>query len=281
MKHQTYKILFVLSILLLGISLANAQSTQETLSQYLTDLQKNPNDNALREKIIKHVQGMSPVPAIPAEAERFEGRGEFAVKSAKSEADYLDAAREYEKALLLAPWVSGYYFNQGIAYEKGGKLKEAKRSFEFYLLAAPNATDAREVRKRIAGLEYAEEKAVRAPIQSPVTEAKRDPFEELLRKIDGRRYTSSFENGVQGVIEVQGRFYKFGWYNKNGVYSVPASNHLTEIKGLVTLAPITVFSPVSTLISNTFTISEDGSWIKFRGTYRDGTFVENYYMWQR
>ena len=42
-----------------------------------------------------------------------------------------------------------------------GKLKEAKQSFELYLLAAPNAQDARDIRKRIAGLEYATEKAAR------------------------------------------------------------------------------------------------------------------------
>jgi tetratricopeptide (TPR) repeat protein len=133
--------------------IAKAATFQETLNQYIFDLQKNPNDNALREKIIKHVQEMEPKPAIPVEAEKFEGRAEFAIKSAKSEADFLDAAKEYEKALQIAPWMPAYYFNLGIAYEKGGKPKEAKRSFEFYLLAAPTASDAREVRKRIAGLE--------------------------------------------------------------------------------------------------------------------------------
>ena len=147
-------------------------SPQQTLNQYIADLQKNPNDYALREKIIKHVQTMKPAPAVPKEAEKFEGRAEFAIKNAKIEADFLDAAKEYEKALLIAPWVPAYYFNQGIAFEKAGKPKEAKQSFEFYLLAAPNAQDAREVRKRIAGLEYAMEKVAKKSSPQAVAEKK-------------------------------------------------------------------------------------------------------------
>ena len=149
----------MLMLLITIISNVHAQTPQETLAQFISTLQKNPNDFTLREKIIKHVQTMSPAPALPLEAEKYEGRAEYAIKNAKSEADFLDAAKEYDKALLLAPWVSSYYFNHGIAYEKAGKPKEAKQSFELYLLAAPNAQDKRDVRKRIAGLEYATEKA--------------------------------------------------------------------------------------------------------------------------
>lgn len=161
---------FALSILIFAP--ATAQSPQQTLNQYISDLQKNPNDYALREKIIKHVQGMKQKPVMSTEAEKYEGRAEYAIKNAKNEADFLDAAKEYDKALLLAPWVSSYYFNQAIAYEKAGKPKEAKRSFEFYLLAAPNAQDARDVRKRIAGLEYAAEKATKESTSAAIAEKK-------------------------------------------------------------------------------------------------------------
>ncbi len=161
-KVKILGFLFLLVIVFLPL-FVQAATPQETLKQYIADLQKNPTDTALREKIIRHVQRMKPQPAIPAEAERYEGRAEFAIKNAKSEADFLDAAKEYEKALLIVPWVSAYYFNQGVAYEKAGKPKEAKQSFEFYIIAAPNARDARDVRKRIGGLEYALEKKVSSP----------------------------------------------------------------------------------------------------------------------
>jgi membrane protein implicated in regulation of membrane protease activity len=53
--------------MLLALLPAQAQtgSPQDTLNQYISDLQKNPTDYALREKIIKHVQTMKPAPAIP------------------------------------------------------------------------------------------------------------------------------------------------------------------------------------------------------------------------
>lgn len=58
--------LFFVATFLAAFS-AQAQSPQQTLNQYVSDLQKNPDDNALREKIIKHVQTMKPAPAIPEE----------------------------------------------------------------------------------------------------------------------------------------------------------------------------------------------------------------------
>lgn len=196
---------------------AQSSNPQQTLTQYISDLQKNPNDNALREKIIRHVQGMRPAPAIPLEVERFEGRAEFAIKNAKTEADFLDAAKEYEKVLLIAPWVPAYYFNQGIAFEKAGKLKEAKQSFEFYLLAAPDAQDARDVRKRIAGLEYGAEKAAKDKelaakkaveekrAQQEAAEAnKAKEQEEFLRKINGARYIYLEDGKVGAILNVIG-----------------------------------------------------------------------------
>jgi len=91
MKHQASKVLTTIFVLMgIAVSIAQAQAPQETLNQYISDLQNNPNDYALREKIIKHVQTMMPAPAIPPEVERFEGRAEFAIKNAKSEADFLN-----------------------------------------------------------------------------------------------------------------------------------------------------------------------------------------------
>ncbi len=58
--------LFLLAIVFLPLfSQVQAATPQQTLNQYISDLQKNPDDYALREKIIKHVQTMKPAPAIP------------------------------------------------------------------------------------------------------------------------------------------------------------------------------------------------------------------------
>jgi tetratricopeptide (TPR) repeat protein len=144
-----------LLLLISKASLAQqGSSPREQLKQYVADLQKNPDDRALREKIIRLVLTITPKPSVPPEALESEGAAEFAFKNAKSSANYADAARQYEKALLAAPWVAADYFNLGVAKEKADLPRNAIESFELYLMAAPEAEDATEVRKRIGGLKY-------------------------------------------------------------------------------------------------------------------------------
>lgn len=151
---STSKLLvFIFTFLALAVS-ASAQSPREELKQMVEQLQKTPADNALREKTINLAVGIKPAPAIPAEAERLEGRAQYAFKNAKSEADMLDAAREYLKAVEAAPWIPDYYFNLCTILEKANRPAEAIRACQFYLIAAPSAADSADVRKRVAGLEY-------------------------------------------------------------------------------------------------------------------------------
>lgn len=130
-------------------------SPPEQLQHLTTQLQQSPGDQALREKIIALALTMNPKPATPDDATMAEGAAEYAFKNAKSNVDYSKAAKQYEKALLLAPWLATDYFNCGVAHEKAGENKEAIRSFNLYLLAAPNADDAQAIKKRIGGLQYA------------------------------------------------------------------------------------------------------------------------------
>lgn len=129
------------------------------LQQLTTQLQQSPGDQALREKIIALALALNPTPATPDPATMAEGAAEYAFNNAKGNSDFSDAAKQYEKALLLAPWLAADYFNCGIAHEKAGENKEAIRNFNLYLLAAPNADDAQTVKKRIGGLQYATQKA--------------------------------------------------------------------------------------------------------------------------
>lgn len=198
MKRICSAALLALALMTTSISPAQAQTAQETLRQYVSDLQKTPADTAMREKIIRHVQTMKKNPPIPEQAEKFEGRAEFAAKSAKTEADFADAAREYEKALLAAPWVAAYYFNLGVMQEKAGQTQAAKQNFEFYLLAAPNALDARDVRKRIAGLEYAMEKAAKESSPAAIAEKQQNKADELLKSLNGARYVRPWQDICSG-----------------------------------------------------------------------------------
>ncbi len=152
-----HRIIATLSLMFLlffiSVSIAQTQNPQATLNQYISDLQKNPNDNALREKIIKLVQEMKQKPAIPREAERFMNRGAAAVKSAKDAKDFKDAVAEFEKATMAAPWLANAYYNLGVAQDKAGLYAAAIRSLKLYVLAEPNAPDIRSVEKLIDEIE--------------------------------------------------------------------------------------------------------------------------------
>ena len=174
------------------------QQNSQRFQQALQEFQKNPSDSA-REGIIKAALAMTPAPASSADAAEHEGAAEFAFKNAKSQADYLKSAKEYENALLIVPWSAADYFNCGVAYEKGSEFDAAIRNFNFYLLAAPDAQDTNDVRKRIGALKYAKEQAIQqqqaAEAQARAEQERREAPKNLLRslkaKYDGASYNVS------------------------------------------------------------------------------------------
>jgi len=157
MKSTNKLTIVVLAFLALATS-AYAQSQRELLQQMVEQLQKTPNDNALRERIIKLAQTVKPAPALPEEALRYEGRARAAFQTARQESDYLEAAREYQAALLQAPWVAGYYTDLCTIYEKATIYAEARRSCQWALMAERDAAAGTEIKRRIAGLEFLIEK---------------------------------------------------------------------------------------------------------------------------
>jgi tetratricopeptide (TPR) repeat protein len=164
MRNTFSFVSFLLASLLLVVTQLEAQvstnsSPGDQLQQLTGQLQNSPDDEALRGRIIALALTLNPKPATPDTVTMAEGAAEYAFKNAQTNSDFSDAAKQYEKALLLAPWLAADYFNCGVAHEKAGENKEAIRSFKFYLLAAPDADDATAVKKRIGGLQYAEQKA--------------------------------------------------------------------------------------------------------------------------
>lgn len=133
---------------------ASAASPREQLTQYVADLQKNPSDDALREKIIKLAVTLDPKPATPPEVDELAGRGKYILDHATSPADFSAAAEAFAKASLLAPWVPDYYFDQASMLEKSRRYQEAVKDYQFYLMTAPDAQDAKAVREKVGGLKY-------------------------------------------------------------------------------------------------------------------------------
>jgi hypothetical protein len=157
--RRTRQFIVLALVICTSMATVQAQSPREQLKQMVEQLQKTPADDALREKILKLAPTIKPAPAVSPDAEKFEGRAEYAFRNAKTEADFSVAAKEYENAVAAAPWVISNYFNLGVTQERMGRPADAKRSFVWYLKASPNAADAKDVRKRIAGLEFAIEQA--------------------------------------------------------------------------------------------------------------------------
>jgi len=176
---------FSLTLLTVFICSTAWADNSTTLNQYISDLQKNPNDYALREKIIKFVQEMKQKPAISREAERFMNRGAAAVKSAKDANDFKDAVAEFEKATLAAPWLASAYYNLGVAQDKAGLYAAAIRSLKLYVLAEPNAPDIRSVEKLIDEIEYRQEKATKETSAEAIAERPENKQEEVLRSLQG------------------------------------------------------------------------------------------------
>lgn len=179
----------------------HAQSPREHLTQMVTQLQATPADDALRENIIKLALTLDPPPAVPDEALTFEGRAQYAFSHAASPEDYLAAAREYEKAATIAPWVCGYYSDLCTIYEKAGKLEEAKRNCEMSLAGTTEPTQSGELKRRIAGLAYGIEQ------QSPEAVATRKREENARRGFVGfwqrsasrTDYFTWFPEGADGI----------------------------------------------------------------------------------
>lgn len=267
--------------MLLTLLTAQAQTPRESLNQYVSEIQKNPNDTVLREKIIQLARSMKPAPIVPKEAERFMIRGAMAVKTAKDANDYKDAVAEFEKATLAAPWLANAYYNLGIAQEKAGVLVEAMGSLKLYLLAAPDAADANNVEKLIIEIEYRQEKAAKQSSPEAIAEKKQNEFDAWLKKLDGRRYTCTEFRGALGVIDISGKVLVLGnigprptgpdgysEVRRLDIHGREISHSTPQNEGVF---------PVETI----FMISEAGDRIIERRRFRDGHDLDFVYVWQR
>jgi hypothetical protein len=134
-----------------------AQTPQETLTQYISDLQKNPNDYALREKIVKLVQTMTPKPAIPEEAREHYVMAATFVEKAKDNSGYERAIEHYKAALLAAPWWADAYKKQAIVQKAATHYDDAIASLNLYILTQP--ADARDAQDEIYKLKALKQSA--------------------------------------------------------------------------------------------------------------------------
>ena len=89
---------------------------------------------------------------LPEAAVMHMQRGEAVLEAAKDQAGLEEAGDEFAQAMLIAPWNSRVYFDKAVVYERMGNYGPAVTGFRLYLLAAPDAKDADDVRAKIAEL---------------------------------------------------------------------------------------------------------------------------------
>ncbi len=151
MKSIGKLILFVFALLILAAS-ANAQSPREELQQMVEQLQKTPNDNALREKIIKLAITIRPTPAIPEEAREPFVMGATVLKKASDPAGAGKAVDLFTQALNIAPWFVDAYYNRAIAREAAGQFEPAIDDLKLYLEFKLTDAERREAQDKIYAL---------------------------------------------------------------------------------------------------------------------------------
>jgi tetratricopeptide (TPR) repeat protein len=147
----TMKLLALFFGVLMLANIANAESPREQMQQLTAQLQKTPNDNALREKIIKLTATLKPAPVVPFEAKRPFVMATTYQKEAKKPSDFALAIAAYQDALKIAPWWGDAYYNLSISLESAGRLDEAKDALALYLLTKPK--DAEEAQNRLYALD--------------------------------------------------------------------------------------------------------------------------------
>jgi tetratricopeptide (TPR) repeat protein len=137
-----------------AVKVENKGELRKAFRMYMKLLDKYPNDFDILSRIIELTKELDPPPATPEEVERYVSRGLTAITLAQAKSDYMNALEEFKKALQLAPWVPTVHYNMGLVAEQAELYEDAIQSFKFYLLAAPHASDGKQIKKKIYELEY-------------------------------------------------------------------------------------------------------------------------------
>jgi tetratricopeptide (TPR) repeat protein len=278
-----FGILFTLPGLLPGMSAATAQAQtpQQTLNQYVTDLQKNPNDYVLREKIIRHVQAMKPAPTVPEGARRHYVMAKTLSDEAKKVEDFNDSIAEFRGALLVAPWWAEANRDFGLTLEAAQRYDEAIAYIKLYMATNPGSDRTRAAQDEIYKIEAKKKLAGKAAKESSpqaISDKKQEEYANWLKKIDGRKYRDT-RGGVPAVIEVRGNALVTIGPGSDGRMTVLAGPW--EIKGRTASTPRVLQKEPFLPVQTTFIISENGDRIIEHRDFSDGDMREYVWVWQR
>lgn len=187
--HMKSTINFLVLIFgLLLVNTAHAETPREQLKQMVEQLQQTPNDNVLREKIIKLAATIKPAPAIPEEARKPFVMGATVFKKASDSAGASKAVDLFTQALNIAPWFADAYYNRAMAQQAAGQFNAAADDLKLYLGFKLTDAERREVQDKIYSLEAdAQLAATKKAEEQKVAAAKAAEERERLRpSVEGR-----------------------------------------------------------------------------------------------
>jgi tetratricopeptide (TPR) repeat protein len=262
MRCKSDKTALALFFALLSVSvivpLAQAQTSQETIQQYIADLQKSPDDQALREKIIKLAQEAKNPPALPEEARQHLMMAQAFLKKAKNEVGYKLAIDEYKQVLLLAPWLPEAYNNLGVLYEKVGNYDEAASNLKLYLLTNP--ADAQKAQDMLIEIE-----ATKKLASAEATQQKAQEEKAKSKTIEGVWDNIMWGQRVSGVEPLRISKENGQWVVDDGMGKSFYNSHVVATDTTVSFDRDTYESPELNHVHVDVRLSEDGT--KLTGTY--------------
>jgi hypothetical protein len=267
---------------------ACAQTSNADFQQAVAAYQQSPSD-ASAEEVIRMAATMNQLPPIPEEARRHFVRGTALFKDAKSPDEFKQVVDEFRQAARIAPWWPDARYNFALAWEAAGDYDKAIVNVKLYLLFKLPDSDARTAQDKIYALEAKQEKAAKAKEEenSPQAVAAREQqsFQDLLKKMDGRRYIVDTDTSI-GIIDIKGKYFVFGDIGKPGwqLHQGYKETERIEIEGRVTSRSEALSShngPVSH--EETYSISDDGDTIAIHTRNSGGvnTQHDTVYHWQR
>jgi len=110
-------------------------ASRNQLATELAEFQGNPEDGALRSKIIDLAKSLNPAPEISQLAQNDYAKAAAQLASASSPDDFETVAQLFEQVIVQAPWYADAYFNAASAYAKANKFDGARRNLGFYMAA--------------------------------------------------------------------------------------------------------------------------------------------------
>jgi ankyrin repeat protein len=140
---------------------AQTANPQDTLSQYVAELQKDPENAALRAKTIAFAQTVTPAPEIPEDARHHYIRGSVFAREAKTDAEYESAIQEYVQALYIAPWWGSAYYGLAMVQKMSGQFDAAVANLKLALLAKMEEKDVKDAQDQIYAIEVEKELATK------------------------------------------------------------------------------------------------------------------------